>query len=106
MICQIIYRNPQRPQPVIDDLPHFGRPQKATKQLCEILDRKVSEMIFFNNLSFDLVAKEEFKSFCAAGIPGYEVPSRKLISGRLLNECYDRTKVRVHKVKAMHQYLP
>ena len=100
----VVKTSRQRPaviaSPVLATTPVFSLPltQRPDQNICVDIDRKISEWIFFNNHSFDIVEQDEFKEIFRSILPGYQLPSRKTIGNRLLTECYERTKKQVHKV--------
>ena len=97
----IIKQSRQKPQ-IIRSPDALLLPQKASKKLCDELDVRVSEWIYFRRLPFDTVESDEFKSLYGTAVPGYKLPGRKVIAGRLLDECYTRMIKRVHKVMYIH----
>ncbi len=58
----------------------------------EEIDVLVAKMIFKANLPFNLVENEEFKSLVKKLKPSYIPPSRRQISGKFLNEEFQKVK--------------
>ena len=75
-------------------------PQRLSSEACSKIDKDVSEFIFFSSsLAFDLVENKRFIKIFKDGFPGYSLPTRRTLGGKLLNECYNRIKSEVHSVK-------
>ncbi|XP_018012992.1 uncharacterized protein LOC108670053 [Hyalella azteca] len=62
---------------------------KTTKEDKKCLDYLVARMIYGTNSSFRLVEHDCFREMMDAARPGYKLPTRRDVAGRLLDEVFD-----------------
>lgn len=73
------------------NIERYGTPKKISATLKQKIDRDLMDLFIDSYQPFSLVEERAFKKFCR-WIPGYELPSRRTISQKMLPALYEATK--------------
>lgn len=91
--------SPTAPSALSHAPPTIGTAAPIDQQQCKRLDFLLAKWVITQGHEFNIVEEPEFRELIAALQPQYQLPSRKVIAGTLLDDVYGHYEGRVKKVR-------